>query len=233
MTMTAANRLIVALDTPDLASAVRLAKRLQGVVRYVKIGSILFTAEGPPAIRCLRRMGFEVFLDLKFHDIPSTVEQSCRAAVRHGVWMLTVHASGQPDMLKAAADAVRKEAVRLRVRRPRVVGVTVLTSVDGAPASLVQAHVLTLAAQAKRAGLDGVVCSVHEARAVRQRFKTGFAIVCPGIRPSGGTAADQRRIATPAAALQQGASVLVVGRPITQAGDPRRAALAMLQQMKG
>ncbi len=228
----AANRLIVALDAADLPSAVRMAKRLQGVVRYVKIGSILFTAEGPQAVRRLRRMGFEVFLDLKFHDIPSTVGHSCQAAVRHGVWMLTVHASGQSDMLNAAATAVRREARRLRIRRPLVVGVTVLTSVDGATPASMKSRVVALAREAKRAGLDGVVCSVHEARAVRRRFGQTFTVVCPGIRAAGSEAADQRRVATPAAALRQGASFLVVGRPITQAADPRRAAQQMLDDME-
>ena len=229
----AAKRLIVALDTPDLASALRLAKRLRGVVRYAKIGSILFTAEGPSAIRRIRALGFDVFLDLKFHDIPSTVEKSCRAAARHGVFLLTVHACGQRDMLKAAVAGASEEARRLRRPRPRIVGVTVLTSVAGGSGrSRLTSRVTQLAVCAKEAGLDGVVASAQEASAIRRRVGSRFWIVCPGIRPADGQALDQARVSSPAAALAAGADWLVVGRPITEARDPRAAALAIVKDME-
>jgi orotidine-5'-phosphate decarboxylase len=227
---TAADRLIVALDTADLAEAVRLVKRLQGRIRYVKIGSILFTAEGPSAIRRLRALGCEVFLDLKFYDIPSTVERSCRAAVRYQVAMLTVHADGGSQMMAAAAQGVRREARRLGIRRPRVVGVTVLTSVGRS--STTHGRVVRLAREAVRAGLDGVVASAHEARLIRRALGASSVIVCPGIRPAGSDEGDQRRIATPGQAILHGADFLVVGRPITKAADPRAAATRILDEMR-
>lgn len=228
--MKPADRLIVALDTADLAEAVRLVKRLQGRIRYVKIGSILFTAAGPLVIRRVRALGCEAFLDLKFHDIPSTVERSCRAAVRHQVAMLTVHAGGGRDMLVAAARGVRREARRLGVRRPRVVGVTVLTSVGYSAA--MRGRVVRLAREAIGAGLDGVVASAHEARAIRRTLGPSRLIVCPGIRPAGADRSDQRRIATPRQAIVDGADFLVVGRPITQARDPRAAADGILADIR-
>ena len=229
--MTPADRLIVALDTEDLRAALRLTKRLQGLVRYVKIGSALFTAEGPEAIRRMRALGLKVFLDLKFHDIPSTVEKSCRAAVRHRVAMLTVHAVGPAPMLEAAASGVRDEARRLGIPRPRVVGVTVLTSVGDGATTATASRVMRLAEAAHRAGLDGVVASAHEVAGLRRRFGPSWRVVCPGIRPAGADASDQRRVASPKAAIARGADFLVVGRPITQADDPRAVATTILTQM--
>jgi orotidine-5'-phosphate decarboxylase len=227
----AASRLIVALDVETLPAALQVARRLRGVVRRVKVGSVLFTGAGPEAIRRLRALGFEVFLDLKFHDIPSTVEKSVRAAAHHGVWMLTVHASGQRAMLEAAVRGAREEASRLGRPRPLLVGVTVLTSVEAAPPSAVTRRVLELADAARRAGLDGVVASPQEAAALRRRLGPGPLIVCPGIRPADGQAADQQRIATPSQALAAGASCLVVGRPIVEAPDPRARARQILTDM--
>ena len=226
----AASRLIVALDVGDLAEAVRLVKRLQGSIRYVKIGSVLFTAAGPAAIRRLRALGCEIFLDLKFHDIPSTVERSCRAAVRHRVAMLTLHASGGREMLAAAAHGVRSEARRLGVRRPRVVGVTVLTSLG--ISSTTRGRAVRLAHEAVQAGLDGVVASAHEARAIRRVLGASGVMICPGIRPAGSDGSDQRRIATPGQAILEGADFLVVGRPITAAKDPRWAAERILEEIR-
>ena len=232
MRRSVADRLIVALDTDELSDALRLVKRLQGLIRYVKIGSTLFTAAGPLAIARMRARGLEVLLDLKFHDIPSTVEYSCRAAVRHRVAMLTVHASGQREMLEAAAAGVRREARRLQIAHPKVLGVTVLTSVNATHRQQMTAHVLELAAQAKGAGLDGVVCSVQEAQVVRRRLGTSCVIVCPGIRPRGTERSDQHRIASPQEAMAHGADFLVVGRPITQASDPRAMTQQILQEME-
>lgn len=232
MSSRATARLIVALDTCSLAEALRLAKRLQKFLRYVKIGSALFTAAGPVAIQRLRALGFEVFLDLKFHDIPSTVEKSCRAAVRQRVAMLTVHASGERAMLGAAVEGVRNEARRLRIPRPRVIGVTVLTSVEASPTRGVARRVIALAAAAQRAGLDGVVSSAQEAPAIRRRAGSQFVIVCPGIRSAGAEASDQHRVVSPREAIVRGADFLVVGRPITQARDPRSAARQILDEME-
>ena len=226
--MTPADRLIVALDAPDMAACVRLARRLRGIVRRVKVGSILFAAAGPAAVARMRALGFDVFLDLKFHDIPSTVEKSCQAAARHGAWMMTVHAVGGADMLRAAVAGARQGARRAGTARPRVVGVTVLTSAAASPA-----RVVALARDAARAGLDGIVASAQEARAIRRAIGPRRLIVCPGIRPADGRADDQRRVATPRQALNAGADFLVVGRPITEARDPAAAARAILQEMIG
>ena len=229
--MSPADRLIVAFDVPDLRQSLRLAKQLRGLLRYAKIGSILFTAEGPRAVERFRALGFEIFLDLKFHDIPSTVEKSCRAATRHGVFMLTVHASGQPAMLEAAAEGVRSESVRLKVRRPRVVGVTVLTSVGTVAPHAVTRRVVDLARKARRAGLDGVVASAQEAAAIRRQLRRPFLLVCPGIRPVSAGHSDHSRVATPAVALAGGADFLVVGRPITEHREPRAAVRRILEEM--
>lgn len=225
-------RLIVAFDLPTARQALRLAMQLRGLIGYAKIGSILFTAEGPDIIKRIRALGFEVFLDLKFHDIPSTVEKSCRAAVRHRVSMLTVHASGTAPMLEAAAFGVRDEAARRRLRPPAVLGVTVLTSDGGERRQAITHRVTQLAKDAKRARLDGVVCSVWEAQAVRRVVGSQMRIVCPGIRLPDADASDQRRVATPYDAIAQGADHLVIGRPITGAANPRRAAFQMLEAMR-
>lgn len=227
----AESRLIIALDAPRLPEALRIANQLRGLVRYVKIGSILFTAEGPAAVTRLRALGFEVFLDLKFHDIPSTVEHSCRAAARHGVWMLTVHAAGGAPMLRAAREGAHREAARLRIRPPWIVAVTVLTSVGDGRRQLAR-RVVTLAADAARAGLYGVVASAHEVPAIRRGVKRRLVTVCPGIRVPGAPALDQRRTASPDEALALGADFLVVGRPVTRAPDPCAAVHQILADME-
>jgi len=245
-----ADRVIVALDMPTASQALGLARRLTGVVRTLKVGSALFTACGPSVVQRLKALRFHVMLDLKFFDIPNTVEQSCRAAVRHGVSMLTVHASGSPEMLRAAVVGTRTAARQLAVPRPLVLGVTVLTSVGATRASRVTSEVLRLARAARQAGCDGVVASVQEARALRRRFGRRLWIVCPGIRPrstsrddpstrfarSGSSRAksrdDQRRVATPAAAVKDGADFLVIGRPITASRNPRKAAQDFLEEME-
>ena len=227
-----AERLIVALDTPVLADALATARALRGLVRTVKVGSVLFTSAGPTAIQRLRRLGFRVMLDLKFFDIPHTVEWSCRAAVRQRVSLLTVHASGAPEMLRAAVLGVREAAKRLRMARPLVLGVTVLTSVGANRASRMRSTVLALAQRARAAGCDGVVASAQEAAALRRRFGRTLQIVCPGIRPARADRGDQQRVVTPAEALARGADALVVGRPITAARRPRVAAQTLLKKME-
>lgn len=230
--MSSRDRLIVALDLPSLRQALATARTLRGLVKVIKVGGVLFTACGPEAVARLRALGFQVMLDLKFFDIPNTVELSCRAAARQRVAMLTVHAQGSTAMLQAAVRGAREEARRLRCTPPLVLGVTVLTSVGDEHARGVRSTVLSLAAKARAAGCGGVVASAHEAAALRRRFGRRLRIVCPGIRPPQSRRADQRRVAGPAEALAAGADFLVVGRPITAVRHPREAAQEMLNQME-
>ncbi len=221
-------RLIVALDYPEAAPALALAARLRPALCRLKVGKELFVAAGPGLVEELVGRGFQVFLDLKFHDIPHTVAQACKAAAGLGVWMLNVHASGGLAMMQAA-----REALEGLPRRPRLIAVTVLTSLDRQELAQIgldiapEDQVLRLARLARRAGLDGVVCSAREAGLLRGELGPGFLLVTPGIRPVGSRSDDQRRILTPIQALQAGADYLVVGRPITGAADP----VAALQSM--
>ena len=215
-------RVIVALDVPTAAEALAFARRVTPALCRLKVGLELFTGAGPGVVGELAARGFDVFLDLKFHDIPTTVARACAAAAGLGVWMLNVHALGGVQMMQAARDALEKGSAR----RPLLIGVTVLTShgahtlseigVETDPAT----QVLRLAGLAHQAGLDGIVCSALEAGIMRVRFGTGFVVVTPGIRPAGTAADDQQRTMTPLAAVGQGADYLVIGRPITQAPDP-------------
>jgi orotidine-5'-phosphate decarboxylase len=236
--LNAAERLIVALDVETLAEAERLADLLHGLVSRFKVGSQLFTAAGPSAVESLHKRGAEVFLDLKFHDIPNTVGGAAREAARMGVLMFNVHASGGRAMMRAAAEGAAAAAKELGVRRPLVLAVTVLTSLDRAAlsrelavAASVEGHVLHLARLAAEAGLDGCVASPNEIAALRADRGAAWVIVTPGVRPAGSAAGDQSRIATPRAATEAGAHYLVVGRPITAAPDPARAAEAVLREM--
>ena len=230
------DRLIVALDFTTLAPALAMARKLRGLVRTVKVGSALFTACGPPAVKRLRALGFEVMLDLKVFDIPNTVELSCRSATRLRVSKLTVHAAGGRRMLEAAVQGVRDEAQRMRLapsQRPAVLAVTVLTSVERGASSILAPRVKHLARAALEAGCNGVVASVEEARDIRTMFHHDqFEIICPGIRPSWAFRDDQRRLGTPTQALQAGADLLVVGRPIIAARDPAVAARRILKEME-
>ena len=222
-------KIIVALDYADAASALALVERLDPALCRLKVGKELFTAAGPELVRALAARGFEVFLDLKFHDIPNTVAAACRAAAGLGVWMLNVHASGGRRMMTAA-----QEALAGLPGRPLLIAVTVLTSMSAedldevgvrdAPAD----QVLRLARLTQACGLDGVVCSAQEAAMLRADLGAGFRLVTPGIRPAGADAGDQRRVMTPAQALRAGATDLVIGRPITAAPDP----LAALKQIQ-
>lgn len=225
--------LIVALDVPTVAEAVRVARRVRPLVRTVKVGSALFTRSGPDVVRRLRALGLTVMLDLKFFDIPSTVERSVRAAVAHRVGMLTVHAQGGDAMLRAAVSAARVEAARLGVPRPLVLGVTVLTSVDSGRSPGVAARVLSLAREAVGAGCDGVVASVREAPLLRRRLGHRVKLFCPGIRPQGAGRGDQARVASPSQAVSAGVNALIIGRPITQADDPAEATRDILSELEG
>jgi orotidine-5'-phosphate decarboxylase len=233
-------QLLVALDVDSGTRALELAATLRDVVDGVKIGSRLFTLEGPGLVRRLTDQGIRVFLDLKFHDIPNTVAQAVEAAVTTGAWMVNVHASGGVPMMQAAAKAAAEAAARSHQSRPLVIGVTVLTSMDentlragGIERSLVD-QVMILARMAQEAGLDGVVASPQETAAIRSACGPDFAIVTPGIRgKSAGTEKnDQARTMGPAEAVKAGSSYLVVGRPIIAASDPRSAAQGIADEMK-
>jgi orotidine-5'-phosphate decarboxylase len=225
------NRILVALDVDSRAKAVALADTLRGSVAGFKIGKQLFTAEGPDIVRTLTARGDRVFLDLKFHDIPNTVAGAVTSAAATGAWMVNVHASGGTAMMRAAAAAARAAADKSGGTRPLVIGVTVLTSMNEAGLAEVGTsrsvldQVVHLALLAKSAGLDGVVASPQEIAAIRQACGPDFQIVTPGIRPAGQAGKDdQARTLTPVEAVAEGATYLVIGRPITGAADPRAAA---------
>lgn len=224
-------KIIVALDFPGAAPALALAHRLSPELCRLKVGKELFTATGPSLLEQLMKSGFEIFLDLKFHDIPNTTAQACKAAASLGVWMINVHALGGRKMLEAARTAVPGNA--------KLIAVTLLTSmnqkdladlgINEAP----QEMVLRLARLAQDCGLDGVVCSALETELLRKQCGNQFCLVTPGIRPPDASLDDQSRVMTPEAALRSGSSYLVIGRPITKAADPLQALLDINQQIRG
>jgi orotidine-5'-phosphate decarboxylase len=214
-------RVIVALDYADAKSATALADKLEPAACKLKVGKELFTAAGPTFVATLTQRGFDVFLDLKFHDIPNTVAQACKVCAQLGVWMINVHALGGRAMLAAAREAIDSAGIK-----PKLIAVTVLTSmtqpdlrevgIDGSPLD----EVMKLAGLAADCGLDGVVCSAQEASAIRDKLGNDFLRVTPGIRLPEDAAGDQKRVVTPQIAIESGASYLVVGRPVTRAADP-------------
>jgi orotidine-5'-phosphate decarboxylase len=232
-------RLLVALDVETADRALTLANELRGVAGGFKVGSRLFTLEGPALVHRLVDAGARVFLDLKFHDIPNTVAQAVEAAVRTGVWMLNVHALGGSAMMQAAARAGVDAAARYGKPAPLLIGVTVLTSMDAAALRETGVErplpdqVLTLARMAQQAGLHGVVASPHETSAIRAACGAEFTIVTPGIRgaSAGEDKNDQARTMGPADAVRAGASYIVVGRPIVAAPQPRAAAEAIVEEI--
>ncbi|MBE9535564.1 MAG: orotidine-5'-phosphate decarboxylase [Proteobacteria bacterium] len=231
------NKIIVALDVDSAEEAALWAHRLKDKVGMFKIGKQLFTAAGPDIVRRVRSEGGEVFLDLKYHDIPNTVAAAAVEAVRLGASMFNVHASGGFEMMSKTAEAVRDEAERLDIKKPVLIAVTVLTSMNeeglretGVTVPLTE-HVINLAKLAKKAGLDGVVASPHEIEAIKNACGSEFVVVTPGVRPTFASKDDQRRIMTPAEAVKKGADYLVIGRPITKADDPIEAVSLITEEI--
>jgi orotidine-5'-phosphate decarboxylase len=226
-------RIIVALDFPSAARALAFTDLLEGRCHWVKVGLELFCAAGPSIVETLRQRGLKVFLDLKLHDIPNTVAGAVRSLSSSGASLLTIHAAGGSAMMRAAADAAA-----LNADAPLLLAVTVLTSMDAAAlaqtggAADPEAQVLRLARLAIASGLRGLVCSPQELRLLRAEIDPATQLIVPGIRPAGSDSGDQQRIATPAAAVHDGASRLVIGRPITQAADPLAAFEAVVAELR-
>jgi orotidine-5'-phosphate decarboxylase len=214
--------IILALDVDSLGKAKYFVNKLYPKIKIFKVGLQLYTAVGPKIIQMIHKKGAQVFLDLKFLDIPNTVSKAVREAVRHKVKMLTLHISGGEEMLKAAVSAAKEEAKKLKIKKPLLIGVTVLTSQKAHPG-----QVLKLAKTGIDFGLDGVVCSAQEARNLKNKIKRRFVIVTPGIRPKGAGKNDQKRTATALEAIKAGSNFLVIGRPILEAKDPLKAVQAL------
>lgn len=225
-------RVIISLDFSDAETALVHVEQFDPEQCRLKIGKELFTSSGPAFIEKLVAKGFDIFLDLKFHDIPNTVAKACSAAAKLGVWMLNVHASGSRNMLMSAREAIDKSS-----QRPLLIGVTVLTSLSSEElieigiSATPEEQVLRLARLSKESGLDGIVCSAQEAASLRTELGGKFCLVTPGIRPAGVSANDQKRIMTPAEAIIAGSDYLVIGRPITQAEDPLKALIAINEEI--
>ncbi|MGL4206752.1 MAG: orotidine-5'-phosphate decarboxylase [Aeromonadaceae bacterium] len=227
-------RVIVALDYAKEADALAFVDRIDPQLCRLKVGKEMFTLFGPQFVRSLVARGFDLFLDLKFHDIPNTVAKAVAASAELGVWMVNVHASGGPRMMEAAKQALEPYGSSA----PLLIAVTVLTSMEqdelrqlGLSCTL-QEQVLRLATLTQSSGLDGVVCSAQEAKMLKQQLGSDFKLVTPGIRPAGSELGDQRRVLTPAEACAQGSDYLVIGRPITQATDPAAALLAINDSLR-
>lgn len=230
------DRLVIALDYPDRASALRLVERVSGMVGMFKVGLQLFTSEGPGIVREIIDAGERVFLDLKFHDIPNTAAGAARSSALLGVSIFNLHALGGAEMMRAAARAVADSPGHSS--KPLLLGVTVLTSMDAANLSDVgvdsdvESEVIRLAALARDSGLDGVVASPREVRLIRERVAPErFIILTPGIRPAWSEAGDQKRVATPAEALRAGADYIVIGRAVTASDEPRDAVERILEEI--
>lgn len=230
------SKIIVALDYADASSALTLANQLDPSLCKLKVGKELFTAAGPQLVEQLIAKSYDVFLDLKFHDIPTTVKKACQAASKLGVWMLNVHASGGFEMMYAAAEGM-DIGLQRHTKQPILIAVTVLTSINQQNltevgiANSIENQVLSLAKLTQQAGLAGVVCSALEAQLLRQHLPKDFLLVTPGIRPVSTENDDQSRVLTPSQALSMGADYLVIGRPITQAVNPADALMAIAREI--
>ena len=239
MQLTAKERLVLALDVDNFESAEKLVEKLNNYVGVFKVGSQLFTAEGTKVIKIINKKGGKVFLDLKFHDIPNTVARAAEVATKLGVYIFDVHTSGGYEMMKAAAEASKKISLALGVRKPLILGVTLLTSINqeilereiGVKKKL-EEQVVHLAKLAKAAGLDGVVASSWEIKEIRKACGEDFVILTPGIRPVGKSSDDQKRVMTPQKAIKLGADFLVIGRPIRNASNPVEATKEILREME-
>jgi len=240
MQLTAKERLVLALDVNDFKKAEELVSKLSDYVGVFKVGSQLFTAEGTKVINMINERRGKVFLDLKFHDIPNTVARAAEVATKLGVYIFNVHTSGGYEMMKAAAEATAKISQELGIRKPIIVGVTLLTSINqeilekeiGIKKRL-KDQVVHLAKLAKTAGLDGVVASSWEIKEIRKACGEDFVILTPGIRPTGKSSDDQKRVMTPREAIKLGSDFLVIGRPIRNASNPVEAAKEILREMEG
>lgn len=231
------DRLIIAIDTPDLSGILRLANSLRDIVRVVKIGSTSFNAHGPELIGMIKSIGMDVFLDLKLFDIPQQVTQTVRDITSFGVKMFTIHTFGGIDMMKGAAQATAEQAERLGIKKPLVMGVTILTSIDDEWLRMLgfdgaERGVDRLVGFASASGLDGVVASGDDAVRIKDAHQ-GLKVLVPGIRLDSTPKDDQKRISTPEAAIKNGADYLVVGRPVTQSKDPGSAAMTILERIRG
>jgi len=233
------DRIFCALDTTSTDIAVATARNLMGVVGGVKLGLEFYCSAGADGFKAVAETGMPIFLDLKFHDIPNTVAGAIRAVAPLAPRILTIHTQGGPDMMRRAAETAAEEADRHGVARPWVVGVTLLTSLDNDDLAAMSVSgttatvVPTLAGLAQASGLDGIVCSPKEIAMVRSQTARDFRLVVPGIRPEGSAAGDQKRVMTPQAAVNAGADVLVIGRPITGADDPIAAAKTIADSLRG
>ncbi len=232
------HRLIVALDVHTMEDARKLVEKLGDSVSFYKVGMELFYSVGPEIVRWLKGEGKQVFLDLKLHDIPNTVAEGLCSLMGLGADILDIHTSGGYTMMHTAAEKLKQAAEKQGIERPKLIGITVLTSInqddwkDMGNVVNIKGQVVRLAKLAKKAGLDGVVASPQEAELIREACGEDFLIVTPGIRPAGSSLDDQSRVAAPAAALKSGATHLVVGRPIRAAEDPRKAAEAIEHEME-
>jgi orotidine-5'-phosphate decarboxylase len=228
------DRVIVALDVNTLREEERLLDILSEHAQIFKIGMELFYSCGVKAIELVKKYDKDIFLDLKFHDIPNTVYAASKAAVRFGVFMFNVHASGGIDMMKKAVEGAEEESEKLGISRPKILGVTVLTSMDSQALGKIginkspEDQVLNLAGLAKEAGLDGVVASPEEITAIKKNIGKDFLIVTPGVRTDGSETSDQKRVSTPKEAFERGADYIVIGRPVTKAKDPAHALKTLL-----
>lgn len=227
-------QIVVALDYPSHDEAIAMAKKLDPSLCRVKVGKELFTRSGPVIIESLHKLGFDVFLDLKFHDIPNTVAQAVLAAAELGVWMVNVHASGGQKMMERTVELLEQKGVE----KPLLIAVTVLTSMQREDLAGVGLdvepidHVKRLALLTEKSGFDGVVCSAQEAPMLREIVSSEFKLVTPGIRPAGASADDQKRIVTPQDAIRDGSDYLVIGRPITQSENPVNTLEMILADIK-
>ena len=240
MKLVAKERLVLALDVDNFKKAEELVGKLSDYVGVFKIGNQLFSAEGPKIINMINDRGSKVFLDLKFHDIPNTVARAAEVAAKLGVYIFNVHTSGGYEMMRAAAEASEKISLALGVRKPLILGVTLLTSINQeilekeiGIKKRIEKQVVHLAKLAKTAGLDGVVASSWEIKEIRKACGENFVILTPGIRPAGKSFDDQKRVMTPREAIKLGADFLVIGRPIRNAFNPVEAAKEILREMEG